>query len=103
MTVQSYTGSMRYTERDKELLQFVSDQVAAAVERTRDQEALRLSEDRFHSLFEESPIINCLLSFPEGRFLEMNQAGLRGFGYSRDEVMGKTSTQLNAWVDPTVR
>ena len=103
LTVQSYTGSMRYTERDKELLQFVSDQVAAAVERTRDQEALRLSEDRFHSLFEESPIINCLLSFPEGRFLEMNQAGLRGFGYPRDEVMGKTSTQLNAWVDPTAR
>ncbi len=103
LTVQSYSGSVRYTNRDKELLQFVSDQVAAAVERTRDQEALRMSEGRFHSVFEESPIINCLLSFPDGRFLEMNQAGLRGFGYSRDEVMGKTSIELDAWVDPADR
>ena len=100
LTVQSYNGSIRYTDRDKELLQFVSDQVAAAVERTRDQEALRLSEGRFHSVFEESPIINCLLSFPDGKFLEMNQAGLRGFGYSRDEILGKTSSELDAWVDP---
>ncbi len=103
LTVQSYSGSERYTERDKELLQFVSDQIAAAVERTRDQQALRLSESRFHSVFEESPIINCLLSFPDGRFLEMNQAGLRAFGYSRDEVMGKTSVELDAWADPTDR
>ncbi len=103
LTVQSYSGSERYTERDKELLQFVSEQVAAAVERTRDQQALRLSELRFHSVFEESPIINCLLSFPEGKFLEMNQAGLRAFGYSRDEVMGKTSLELGAWADSSDR
>jgi diguanylate cyclase (GGDEF)-like protein/PAS domain S-box-containing protein len=99
LTVQSYSGLVRYTERDKELLQFVSDQVAAAVERTRDQEALRLSEGRFHSVFEESPIINCLLSFPEGRYLEMNQAGLRAFGCAREQMIGRTSLELNAWVD----
>lgn len=33
LVVQSYSGSVRYTERDKELLQFVSTQIAAAVER----------------------------------------------------------------------
>jgi diguanylate cyclase (GGDEF)-like protein/PAS domain S-box-containing protein len=99
LTVQSYTGDTRYTEVDMELLQFVSDQVASAVERTRDAEALRLSEGRFHSVFEESPIINCLLSYPDGLFHEMNLAGLKAFGYSRDEVLGRTSTQLDAWVD----
>ncbi|MCL7945415.1 sensor domain-containing diguanylate cyclase [Marinobacter sp. ATCH36] len=35
LVVQSYCGSVRYTEKDKELLQFVSSQVAAAVERKR--------------------------------------------------------------------
>jgi diguanylate cyclase (GGDEF)-like protein/PAS domain S-box-containing protein len=103
LTVQSYSGSVRYTERDRDLLRFVSDQVAAAVERTRDEEALRLSEGRFHSVFEESPIINCLLSFPEGRFHEMNSAGLKAFGLRREDVVGKTSTELDAWVDQAER
>ena len=33
LVVQSYSGATRYTEDDKELLQFVSTQVAAAIER----------------------------------------------------------------------
>jgi diguanylate cyclase (GGDEF)-like protein len=33
MVIQSYTGEVRYNERDKELLHFVSDQVAAAIVR----------------------------------------------------------------------
>jgi diguanylate cyclase (GGDEF)-like protein/PAS domain S-box-containing protein len=33
LVVQSYSGEVRYTERDKALLQFVSTQVAAAIER----------------------------------------------------------------------
>ena len=33
LVLQSFTGQARYTEKDKELLQFVSTQVAAAIER----------------------------------------------------------------------
>lgn len=33
LVVQSYTGSIRYTEKDKELLKFVSTQIAATIER----------------------------------------------------------------------
>jgi diguanylate cyclase (GGDEF)-like protein/PAS domain S-box-containing protein len=35
LVLQSYCGSVRYNEQDKELLQFVSSQVAAAIERKR--------------------------------------------------------------------
>jgi len=35
LVLQSYSGTVRYNERDKELLQFVSSQVAAAIERKR--------------------------------------------------------------------
>ena len=99
LTVQNYTGSVRYTEKHKQLLQFVSDQVAAAVERTQAQQSLLQSEQRFRSVFDHSPIIIGLLSYPEGIFNEMNAAGLDAFGFSREEVMGKSSTQLNVWVD----
>ncbi|WOD09897.1 diguanylate cyclase [Pseudomonas sp. NyZ704] len=35
LVLQSYSGAVRYTEQDKELLQFVSSQVASAIERKR--------------------------------------------------------------------
>jgi diguanylate cyclase (GGDEF)-like protein len=35
LVIQSYHGDVRYSEHDKELLQFVSSQVAAAIERKR--------------------------------------------------------------------
>ncbi|MDM0118621.1 sensor domain-containing protein [Variovorax arabinosiphilus] len=41
LVVQSYTGDVRYTERDLELLQFVSTQVATAIERKQMDARLR--------------------------------------------------------------
>ena len=40
LVVQSYSGDIRYTEQDKELLQFVSSQVASAITRTQMHERL---------------------------------------------------------------
>ncbi|MCW8807668.1 MAG: EAL domain-containing protein [Rhodanobacter sp.] len=46
LVVQSYDGSIRYTERDKSLLEFVCGQVAAAIERKQAEVDLRESEAR---------------------------------------------------------
>jgi diguanylate cyclase (GGDEF)-like protein/PAS domain S-box-containing protein len=46
LVVQSYTGDVRYTEKDKALLEFVSDQVAVAIERKQAEDALLESESR---------------------------------------------------------
>lgn len=40
LVVQSYSGAVRYTERDKQLLEFVSTQAAVAIERKQTQEKL---------------------------------------------------------------
>lgn len=40
VVVQSYSGAVRYTERDKQLLQFVSGQTAIAIERKQTQDRL---------------------------------------------------------------
>lgn len=49
LVVKSYSDATRYTEADKELLQFVSTQVAAAVER-------KLFEARLHHLAQHDPL-----------------------------------------------
>ncbi|MEO6065267.1 MAG: EAL domain-containing protein [Lysobacterales bacterium] len=46
LVVQSYAGDVRYDEQDKTLLEFVSGQVAAAIERKKAEGSLRLSEAR---------------------------------------------------------
>lgn len=49
LVVQSYSNATRYTETDKELLQFVSTQVAAAVER-------KQAEARLHHIARHDPL-----------------------------------------------
>lgn len=46
LVVQSYTGDVRYTEKDKALFEFVSDQVAVAIKRKQTDAALLESESR---------------------------------------------------------
>jgi PAS domain S-box-containing protein len=54
LVVQSYTEGVRLTEEHKNLLVFVSDQVAMAIERKRAVEALRRSEREYRTLFAEA-------------------------------------------------
>ncbi|MBI5423562.1 MAG: PAS domain S-box protein [Opitutae bacterium] len=72
-------------------------------ERKQAEKALRESEERFHAVFEESPIMILLLSFPDGRIIEANSAASRGFGIEKSEALGKTSLDLMAWADPEDR
>ncbi|MDQ3039729.1 MAG: PAS domain S-box protein, partial [Pseudomonadota bacterium] len=91
LVVQSYTGDVRYVEKDKVLLEFVSSQVAAAIERKQAADALLASEKRFRLLFEQE-LVGVFRSLPDGRLLECNNAFARMLGYeSRDEVIGVNS------------
>jgi len=50
LVVQTYSEGIRYAERDRDLLEFVSAQIAMAVERKRAEQALRESEERYRQL-----------------------------------------------------
>jgi PAS domain S-box-containing protein len=53
--VQSYTEEIQYTEDDVQLLEFVSDQIALAIERKIDQDKLKNNEIRQRRIIESSP------------------------------------------------
>lgn len=71
LAVQSYSGQVRYTEADRDLLVFVSTQVALAVERRRAEEALRASEERHRAILEALPDILFVLH-RDGRYLAVH-------------------------------
>ena len=86
LVVQSYSGDVRYVEQDKVLLEFVSSQVAAAIERKQAADALIASEKRFRLLFEQN-LVGVFRSLPDGRLLECNDAFAQMLGYeSRVEI-----------------
>ncbi len=79
MTVQTYSESVRYGEGDRNVLVFVSTQVAMAIERMRANEALRQSEERYRRMVDNAPL-GILTANREGRIIDVNPVLLRILG-----------------------
>ena len=54
------------------------------------QDALRSSEARFRYFFQNNPAPMWVYDPRDGRFLEVNDAALRQYGYTREEFLGMT-------------
>jgi PAS domain S-box-containing protein len=63
----------------------------------------RLSEDKFQKVFRSSPIPFSITTVKEGRFMDVNAAFERRYGYAREEVLGHTVHELRIWEDPADR
>ena len=72
-------------------------------ERKRVEDALRESEAKYLTVFRTCPGSLSISSLEDGRYLEVNDAYERLFGYSRHEVIGRSALQLGIWVDPRDR
>lgn len=58
---------------------------------------LRLSEERFHKVFQYSPVLKSILAMKDSRFIDVNNMWLQTTGYTREEVIGKTPQELNLY------
>ncbi len=67
------------------------------------EEALRFSESKFSKAFRSSPSSITISSLAEGRYIEVNDSFLQLMGYSREEVIGHTTLDLNIWNQPEDR
>ncbi len=63
----------------------------------------QVSEEKFQKIFHSSPIAFSITTVEEGRFLEVNAAFERRYGYCRAELLGRTVHELRIWDDPTDR
>jgi PAS domain S-box-containing protein len=69
----------------------------------RTQEALRASEQSFETLFRAAPVVMLLSALEGGRLLDVNDRFTRATGYTREEAIGKTATELGLWESPQQR
>lgn len=72
-------------------------------ERKRFEEALRVSQEKFEFAFNSSPSAILIQDVLTKKYTEVNGSNEKIFGYSPEEVIGKTSVELNLYKDPKVR
>jgi len=75
------------------------------VERTLEasEQERRASEDRFQKVFRSVPVAISVTSLGEGRFIEVNETFQLRFGVTRNELLGRSSTELGFWENPDER
>jgi two-component system NtrC family sensor kinase len=85
-----------------ELLYLVINSVDIT-ERKKMEEALKESEEKFSKAFHSSPQIMAITTLKDGRFIDINDSYTRGVGYTREEVLGRKSIDMNVWINDADR
>jgi PAS domain S-box-containing protein len=71
--------------------------------RSQVEEKLRESEEKFRLAFRTSPDCINLNRLEDGLYIDINDGFTSVIGYSRQEVIGKSSLELNIWKNPKDR
>ena len=88
MALVCYYDSKHYSKKDIQIMEFVSNQVATAIERKRTEEVLSKSQQEFISLFKSSP--EALVYVDEkSNVLDINSQFTKLFGYTLEEIKGR--------------
>ena len=99
LVVQSYSEKMRFGERDRDILMFVSQQLSSAIEHKRNEEALRRSEARYRSLV-QSAVYGLYRSSVEGKFLDVNPALIGMLAYDSAEEVLALDPKSDVFLNP---
>jgi len=83
------------------------DEVIAIVrdisDRKRAETAIRQSEERFSKTFRSSPNPMTIATLKEGQLLEVNTSFQETFGYTTEDLAGRSVHDINFWVNPIQR
>lgn len=64
-------------------------------QRKQAEEALKASEHKYRVLFDQNPLPMWIISYPERRFLDANEAAIISYGYSKEEFLKMTIEDLH--------
>jgi PAS domain S-box-containing protein/putative nucleotidyltransferase with HDIG domain len=57
------------------------------------------SEEKFLLVFKDSPNGMCISSLNHGRYVDVNDRYVNALGYTREELIGRTSFDIKLWAD----
>jgi PAS domain S-box-containing protein len=104
LAVQSYTGSVRYTEADLQILSYVSVQAAQAIERQRSADELRESQRQLATLMRNLPGMAYRCANDADRTMEFVSEGCAVLtGYDPVDLVGSRVTSYAELIAPDDR
>ena len=95
-----FNNSLRRDGVNRPIIRGVAHDVT---EQKRTETALRKSEEKFFKAFHSSPIEMVIATLEEGRFLDVNESFERGVDLTKNDIIGRTSSELGLWIDPAER
>jgi len=99
LVLQTYEPNVRYGEKEKQILSFVSQQIANAIEIKRNEQALRSSEARYRTLV-QSAVYGIYLTSVDNKFTDVNPALVSMLGYERAEDVLALNLVPDVFVNP---
>ncbi len=94
VVVQSYTDSTLYSKKDLEMLSFVSEHIAMAIERKKTEDTLKESEDIYQILV-NTTLDAVTATDLEGKIIYVSARTLELYGAdSAEELLGKSAFEL---------
>jgi len=99
IAVQTYSAGVRYGERERLILEFVSTQIALVIERKRAEQQLGDSEAKYRLLFEANPEPMWVYDHETFRVLAANQAAIASYGYTAAELLSMSVYDLHPPID----
>jgi PAS domain S-box-containing protein len=91
-----YTRAEIYASELEKRLKDLNAAEAALLQAQADR---KISEDRFQNVFRSNPVPFSITTCKEGKFMDVNAAFERRYGYSREELLGHTFHEIRIWED----
>lgn len=96
-----------FREREQRLVEEIAGDIGFALDdidrerRRREAEvALRRSEEKFAKVFDINPGLMSISTVDEGRIIDANETYATLLGYPREELIGRTTTEIGLWPNP---
>lgn len=86
MGAQTYSPGIRYQKKDTQILTFVSNQIAMAIDRKQREQDLLTSTKR-NQLLVQASIDAIFMESVDGALIDCNDVALQMYGYTRDEML----------------
>jgi len=106
-----YSGETdAFNDKEVEILKELADDLAFGISSLRSrekkkhaEEALRASEERFSAVFRFSPLAIAICRADNCCFVDVNDVFISTSGYSREEIIGHTTAELEFFINPLER
>lgn len=109
-SIEHADGSVGYVESTAKLYRDKAGQPARLAGAVRDithkvlrDRALRLSNDKYASLFQASPDAICLTRLRDGVFIEVNPSFCKTFNWPAEDIVNRSSQEIGFWAEPELR